>query len=215
MFTGLIEDVGRLVSRKPEGAAAKLIVETALPLTEVHVGDSVAINGACLTVETPNIGAGTLEFHTLTETLDRTNLGDLRRGAMVNLERALRLGDRMGGHLVQGHVDAVTPIVSVEQPNRDYVVTVALPDELKPFVIPKGSVAVNGISLTIARLLDDAFTIHIIPHTWQATNLSQAAAGDPVNIETDMVGKYILRQQQAASATKGVTMTDLHSAGFC
>ena len=214
MFTGLIEDVGELAARTPQGKAAKLEIRTALPIADIEVGESIAVNGACLTVEQVQAEAGTLVFHSLRETLRRTNLATVAVGSPVNLERAMRLGDRLGGHLVLGHVDATASIAAVERLEDDYVVTIGLPEELHPLVIPKGSIAVDGISLTIAHLADDAFTVHIIPHTWDATNLQAAKPNSVVNLEADMVGKYILRSQQAPGGPGGVSMQDLQNAGF-
>ncbi len=215
MFTGLVEDVGVLAARTLTGKAGKLEVTTALPLAEFRLGDSVAVNGVCLTVESVNIGAKRLVFHTLAETLHRTNFGDKKTGAPVNLERALRVGDRLGGHLVSGHVDTTAKILEIGRSGDDYVVTIELPDALKPLVVPKGSIAVDGISLTLAALAADSFRIHLIPHTWNATALRNATAGDRMNLEADMIGKYILRQHDLAESANGrVSMNTLADAGF-
>ena len=215
MFTGLVEDVGVLAARTLAGKAGKLEVTTSLPLAEFRLGDSVAVNGVCLTVESVNTGAKRLVFHTLAETLHRTNLGEKKTGVPVNLERALRVGDRLGGHIVSGHVDTTAKILEIGRSGDDYVVTIELPDALKPLVVPKGSIAVDGISLTLAALAADSFRIHLIPHTWNATALRNAAAGDRVNLEADMIGKYILRQRDLAeSAGSRVSMNTLADAGF-
>jgi len=214
MFTGLIEDVGTLVGRRETGKAGKLLVRTALPTAEIALGDSLAVNGACLTVEAFG-GAGELEFHTLSETLRRTNLGELPLGAAVNLERALRLGGRLGGHLVQGHVDATAAIRDIRLGEDDTVVTIELPVAIAHLAIPKGSIAVNGVSLTIATLAIDSFTVHIIPHTWRATSLATAKPGERVNLEADLLGKYVLRQQQVLAATSSpISLDTLREAGF-
>ncbi len=215
MFTGLVEDVGTLAARTLSGDAGKLEVTTALPLAEIRLGDSIAVNGVCLTVEAVNAGAKRLVFHTLAETLRRTNLGDKKNGAPVNLERALRVGDRLGGHIVSGHVDTTAEILEIGRSGDDRTATVALPDALKPLVVPKGSIAVDGISLTIAALGPDRFRIHLIPHTWNATALRAAKPGDRVNLEADVVGKYILRQRELAAPASGrVSMSTLADAGF-
>jgi riboflavin synthase len=213
MFTGLIEDVGTLVARRPQGRAAKLEVQTGLALAELRVGDSVAVNGACLTVEAVQAASSTLVFYTLTETLERTNLGRVPAGGRVNLERALRLGDRLGGHLLLGHVDTTAAVKQFARQGDDWHLTVELPACIKALVIPKGSIAVDGISLTIARLDTDAVTVCIIPHTLAATNLRWIKAGSLVNLEADMIGKYILRQREVAESA-GVNMDDLARAGF-
>ena len=213
MFTGLIEDVGTLVSRQTFGDSGKLQVSTHLPLDEVRVGDSVAVNGACLTVETVLPASGCLVFHTLGETLRRTSLGDLAVGRALNLERALCLGDRLGGHLVSGHVDTTTEVREIVTRAADIVLTIALPEELRALVIPKGSIAIDGISLTIARLEATTLSVHIIPHTWEHTNLRTATRGGVVNLEADMLGKYVLRQHEVA-AGPSVSMGVLRDAGF-
>ena len=215
MFTGLVEDVGVLAARTLSGKAGTLEIATALPLADFRLGDSVAVNGVCLTVESINAAARRLVFHTLAETLQRTNLGDKKTGTPVNLERALRVGDRLGGHLVSGHIDTTAKILAIGRSGDDYVVTIELPDALKPLVVPKGSIAVDGISLTIAALTADSFRIHLIPHTWNVTALRNAAAGDRVNLEADMIGKYILRQRDLAESAAGrVSMNTLAEAGF-
>ena len=213
MFTGLVEDVGTLAGRRPEGRAAKIEIKTGLPLAEVVIGESIAINGACLTVEEIRTDSATLGFHALNETLRRTSLHDVPVGGKVNMERAMCLGDRLGGHLVMGHVDTTARIVSIGRSDDDYQVCVELPPAIQALVIPKGSIAIDGISLTIAKLAADTFTVCIIPHTWEMTNLPNAKAGTVVNLEADMVGKYILRQRDNVSPST-VTMTDLERAGF-
>ena len=211
MFTGLIEDVGELAGRSPLGNAAKLAVRTALPAREIKVGDSIAVNGACLTVE--SVVAGMVCFHTLNETLNRTNLGAVPIGGKVNLERALCLGDRLGGHLVSGHIDRTAAVRRVGHAGEDIVLTVELPESLRALVIPKGSIAVNGVSLTIAELTEGSFSVRIIPHTWQATNLPQLTSGSPVNLEADLIGKYVLRGRGLAAGS-GLDLDDLRRAGF-
>lgn len=214
MFTGLIEDVGTLLSLTQTGNAAKLQVKSNLPASEISLGDSIAVNGACLTVE--SLSAGTIHFHALQETLRRTNLGLQSPGSALNLERALRLSDRLGGHLVSGHVDAMVPILSIGRAGDDLVVTAGLPSDLRELVIMKGSVALNGVSLTVASLEQDSFTTHIIPHTWTHTNLSRLRTGDQVNLEVDMIGRYVLRrmQVQQEQKTSAVSMETLNEAGF-
>jgi riboflavin synthase len=193
------------------GNASKLTVRTELPASEIEVGDSIAVNGACLTVET--VAEGVLQFHTLNETLTRTNLGGVPIGGKVNLERALCLGDRLGGHMVSGHIDTTAAVQKVGKAGEDIALTVALPVSLRALVIPKGSIAINGVSLTIAELGDSYFSVRIIPHTWSATNLPYLTAGSPVNLEADLVGKYVLRNQEVNGGS-ALSMDDLHRAGF-
>lgn len=216
MFTGLIEDVGILRDRQRTEQAGKLTVETALPLEEITQGDSIAANGTCLTVEKVDPAKRTLTFHTLAETLARTNLGGTAVGGKINLERALQLKDRLGGHLVSGHVDATARIIEIgRRPASDHILRIALPETLAPLTIPKGSIAVNGISLTIAQITDADLVMHIIPHTWNHTNLHALKIDDAVNLEGDMVGKFILRQNALAKQKpSALTMDDLTAAGF-
>ena len=214
MFTGLIEDVGTMVQRQALGKAGKLRVHGHLPMAEIRAGDSIAVNGACLTVESAGTRDGMLEFHTLSETLRRTSLGSKPIGSPVNLERALQAGARFGGHFVQGHVDTTGRVLGIECTADDYVVRISLAPELRALVIPKGSIAVDGISLTIAQLADEQFSVHIIPHTWARTGLQHAVAGDTVNLEGDMIAKYVLRQTRHLQTSGSVAMDQLADAGF-
>ena len=215
MFTGLIEDVATLLERRPLGGAAKLRLRTALPGAEIHPGDSVCVNGACLTVESVDADNGTLSFHCLNETLARTNLATAPPGARLNLERALRLGDRLGGHLVAGHVDATAAVLGIVRHQGDIEVTVASPATLQELLVPKGSIALNGISLTLAALAATSFAVRIIPHTWDHTNLRALCPGDLVNLEGDLVGKFVLRREDLRQRPGGqVTLEQLDRAGF-
>lgn len=210
MFTGLIEDAGSLVECRHFGKKAKLSVRTALPMDELAEGDSIAVNGACLTVE--SFGAGIVHFHCLAETLSRTNLGNASKGAVLNLERALRLGDRLGGHIVSGHVDFCAAVISAGMKGDDFVLEIELPEGQSRFIIEKGSVAVNGVSLTVASVREGSFTIALIPVTLSKTNLQGLHSGDRVNIETDMLGKYVAASM--AEKSSGITMETLINAGF-
>jgi len=215
MFTGLIEDKGKVVSLTQSGENWKLIVETALPVADIKIGDSIAINGACLTVE--EMSGQLLTFHTLYETLDRTSLGTVKTGSSVNMERALRFGDRLDGHIVSGHIDTTVELISVEKTTTDIVVKLQVPKEYELQLIEKGSIAIDGISLTIAKLTDSYFTVHLIPVTWDHTNLSEKKTGDRINIETDVIGKYIQRQlgrTSPSSKSSNITMGTLAEAGF-
>ena len=214
MFTGLIEDVGRFVACRRRTGDAALEVATALPLAEVRVGDSVAVNGVCLTVEQVMPESGRLWFHVLEETLGRSNLGALPPGAAVNLERALRLGDRLGGHLVSGHVDLTAAVLAVTRAGADRVLRIELPAALAPLLVPKGSVAVDGVSLTIAKLEDGFFEVCLIPHSWSVTALKTRRAGDRVNLEGDLMGKFVLRQRELAADGGHLRWDDLAGAGF-
>ena len=213
MFTGLVETTGILAGMTRTGKSAELLVRCSLPVAELVRGESIAVNGVCLTLT--GCGKGGLSFHALSETLNRSNLGD-SVGRKVNLERALRLGDRLGGHLVSGHIDCRAEVLDIGRVEDDYELRVALPSAVAGQVVMKGSVAVNGVSLTIASLSRSDFTVRIIPHTWAETNLSDLQAGDVVNLETDMLGKFVLRQLELKEESHGggVTMETLFKAGF-
>lgn len=213
MFTGLVETTGILAGMTRTGKSAELLVRCSLPVAELVRGESIAVNGVCLTLT--GCGKGGLSFHALSETLNRSNLGD-SVGRKVNLERALRLGDRLGGHLVSGHIDCRAEVLDIGRVEDDYELRVALPSAVAGQVVMKGSVAVNGVSLTIASLSRSDFTVRIIPHTWAETNLSDLQAGDVVNLETDMLGKFVLRQLELKGDDNGggVTMETLFKAGF-
>jgi riboflavin synthase len=195
MFTGIVEAAGRLHARTIQGQAGKLVLKSPLA-RDLNVSDSLAVNGTCLTVERLDRDAELLYFHTLGETLNKTNLGVVPIGRLVNLERPLQLGDRLGGHLVMGHVDGTTPVQAIRQEGGDIVVEYVLPPPLKPYIIHKGSIAIDGVSLTVADLYADSFTVHLIPYTWEHTNMREVPVGDRVNLEMDMVGKYVLRREQ-------------------
>lgn len=190
MFTGLVESLGKVVSLEILGEQARLGLS--IPFAgELALGDSVAVNGCCLTVA--GIAGGTVHFDVLAQTLRVTSLGKLSVGSIVNLERALRVGDRLGGHFVQGHVDAVGEIVSLRENGQDHVVEVSLPEETHRLCVAKGSIAIDGISLTIADLKDASAVFWITPHTFSHTNLRDAKAGDAVNLEADMLAKHVAR----------------------
>jgi riboflavin synthase len=211
MFTGLIEDIGKLVGLERHGKAAKLSVGTTLPLTEIAVGDSIAVNGACLTVE--SAAAGVIHFHTLAETLSRTNLGLASKGTPLNLERALCVGSRLGGHIVTGHVDYCAEVLSAGRKGDDFELEITIPEGQQSFFVEKGSVAVNGVSLTIAGVKNDRFKVCLIPLTQSKTNLDVLKPSAKVNIETDILGKYVVGMLHAPDK-KGITMDTLINAGF-
>jgi riboflavin synthase len=197
MFTGLIESVGRVSRMTPVTGGVR--IEVATPLApELAAGDSLAVNGVCLTVVAPT--RSTVSADVSPETLRVTALGRLEPGAPVNLERPLRADGRLGGHVVQGHVDATGRIEALEQEGEFYRVRIAFPPALAPLFVTKGSVAVDGISLTVAALGAATLDVQIIPHTWTHTTLGEARAGDPVNIECDLVGKYVVRLAELGRA---------------
>jgi riboflavin synthase len=191
MFTGLVESIGRVRSLDRRGDAARLTLETPLA-AGLSLGESLAVNGCCLTVTSTDGDSAC--FDLLRETLARTNLGGLAQGARVNLERALRADGRFGGHFVQGHIDTTTDVLSAQTKGADLNLIIALPEAGARYLIEKGSIAVNGVSLTVASLGEDRFGLWIIPHTLQETNLGDLRAGSPVNLEYDMLAKYAERQ---------------------
>lgn len=191
MFTGLIEELGEITAHKPHAAGARLKVSASLVTSDIQNGDSIAVNGVCLTGRdvTPTSFAADVS----PETLRRTTLGRLDIGSLVNLERAVTPSTRLGGHIVQGHVDARGTFVSAHQQGDFWTVTVAFPPDLGRYFVEKGSVAVEGISLTIATLRDNEFDFAIIPKTWEMTNLHALHSDDPVNLEIDVIAKYVER----------------------
>jgi riboflavin synthase len=191
MFTGLVESIGSVRSLDRRGDAARLTLETPLA-AGLSLGESLAVNGCCLTVTSADGDSAC--FDLLGETLARTNLGGLAPGDRVNFERALRADGRFGGHFVQGHIDTTTEVLSAETKGADLNLIIALPEAGARYLIEKGSIAVNGVSLTVASLGEDRFGLWIIPHTLQETNLGDLRAGSPVNLEYDMLAKYAERQ---------------------
>ena len=198
MFTGLIEGVGQVVGLTAEGAGVRLDVQVPgemLAADATHpaalLGDSVAINGCCLTVVA--IDEDRWSFQAGSETLSRTNLGQLQAGSGVNLERALRADARLGGHFVQGHVDTTATVQAIDMEGDWIKMWFQIPTEWAELMVPKGSITVDGISLTLVDVLADQFSVALIPHTLQQTTLSQRQVGDTVNLETDILGKYIAK----------------------
>lgn len=215
MFTGLIEDVGRVQRLERRGSAAQLIVSTALPGGEFSLGDSVAVNGVCLTVTTN--AAPLLTFDVSPETLDTTGLGRLSPGDQVNLERAMRLSDRLGGHMVTGHIDCQATVQERRQASGNIVFSFKLPSEKCRYVVAKGSIAIDGISLTVNRVTADSFSVNIIPHSAEMTTLKFRKPGDVVNIETDIIGKYVerlLHGDGPAKDSSGLSLNRLMENGF-
>jgi riboflavin synthase len=191
MFTGLVEEVGECLWLRRTTETTQLMLTAPEISRGIHRGDSVAINGCCLTVTTHR--KEQLSFDLLEETLRRTNLGKLRPGAKINLERALAVGARMGGHFVQGHVDGVSSVISNVRDGKDTRLEISLPSEFARYIVSKGSICVNGVSLTVGELRDESFVVWIIPHTRSHTNLQYLETGDPVNLEYDILAKYAER----------------------
>ncbi|HKP71173.1 MAG TPA: riboflavin synthase [Pyrinomonadaceae bacterium] len=191
MFTGIIEELGTIQSLTPHEGGAKIIVSASIVTSDSDDGDSISVNGVCLTAL--DIAAGSFSADLSQETLDRSTLGGLKPGSRVNLERAVTPSTRLGGHIVQGHVDARGEFISAEEHGDFWTVRIGFPSEMSRYLVYKGSVAVEGISLTIAALADSHFDIAIIPKTWELTNLSTLSPGDPVNLEADVIAKYVER----------------------
>ena len=198
MFTGLVEAVGEMIERKPTSGGFRLRIATALA-PALAPGDSIAVNGVCLTV----ILAEHDEIHADIgpETVRVTTLGSLARGAVLNLERPLRADSRFGGHFVQGHVDAVCHVEEIREDAEFHWLTVSFPPQLAPYIVHKGSIAVDGISLTVAGLGIDRFDIMVVPYTMTHTNLGRIGIRERVNLECDMVGKYVVRAAELAGVT--------------
>jgi riboflavin synthase len=191
MFTGIIEELGRVISVEPRGEDARISISANLVTADTREGDSIAVNGVCLTALEVNKNSFAADVSR--ETLNRSTLGRLKPDAPVNLERSVTPATRLGGHLVQGHVDARGKFLGAEALGGSWTVRIAYPPEVARYLVFKGSVAVEGISLTIAELADDHFAIAVIPKTWEVTNFSHLQPGDEVNLEVDVIAKYVER----------------------
>jgi riboflavin synthase len=199
MFTGLVEAIGRVRSLEPRGEQARLTLD--LPFAaELAMGESVAVNGCCLTVA--DLDPAGASFDLLGQTLAVTSLGDLHAGSIVNLERALRAGDRFGGHFVQGHVDATGRVLALDERGQDHVLDVSLPPEIARLCIDKGSLCIDGISLTIAELAADRARFWITPHTFTVTHLTDLKCGARVNLEADLLAKHVAKLMAGFTAAR-------------
>lgn len=201
MFTGIIETVGTVASIERQGELALLSVDAPGIAEGVHIGDSVAVNGGCLTITAES--GGRFEFEAVRETLERTSLGDLRVGSRVNLERALRADSRLDGHIVQGHVDGTGRVRGLERHGEDVRLAIECDPELAECLVEKGSVAIDGVSLTVVGVAHDGFDVALIPHTLAVTTLGALVKGDRVNLEVDVLGKYVKRYVERVLAREG------------
>jgi riboflavin synthase len=200
MFTGLVEAMGTIREVRPVSGAVKIGIEApSLPAADLSTGESVAVDGVCLTVT--RVSGRRFHADVVRETLSLTTLGRARPGRRVNLERSVQLGDRLGGHLVQGHVDAMAEVVRLTRTGADVRLRVALAPEIAPFVAYKGSIALNGVSLTVAGLSDDTFEVALIPETLSRTNLGTVRAGGALNVEVDLLARYLDRLMQREKGT--------------
>ncbi len=198
MFTGIVEELGTVEAVERQSDAVRLTVRATTVLEDSRLGDSISVNGCCLTVTERTDATWTADV--MAETLAKTGLGSLAPGDQVNLERAATVGARLGGHLVQGHVDAVGSVVR-RQPGEHWdVVTISMPGTLAPYIVDKGSVTVDGVSLTVVEAGDESFTVSLIPETLRRTTLGFRAPGDAVNLEVDVIGKYVARQLELREA---------------
>jgi riboflavin synthase len=197
MFTGIVEEMGRIVAINRTERRVSLNIKVATIYSDIKVGDSISINGTCLTIA--YINGDILSFDVIEETLSRTNLGELKINDSVNIERSLRADSRIGGHFVSGHIDYQGRILEVLKGSEGAGLKISLPDEFSKFVVEKGSIAVDGVSLTIAGITRNSFTVYLIPHTLKNTTLGNMKKGSSVNIEVDFLAKYLAKQTQKAS----------------
>jgi riboflavin synthase len=196
MFTGIVTDVGRVRAVRETNRDRRFEIETAFDTATIEMGASVSHAGCCLTVV--DKGPGWLAVEVSGETLSKTTLGDWAEGRRVNLERAARLGDELGGHIVSGHVDGVGEVVSVTPEGGSHRIAIRVPRPLHRYIAPKGSITVEGVSLTVNEVEDDVFGVNIIPHTWEVTTLGGLSAGSRVNLEIDMLARYLARWRETA-----------------
>lgn len=214
MFTGIIEELGTIRKMNGTREGARLEVAAEVVLRDARTGDSIAVNGVCLTAV--EFGAGSFSADVSSETLRRTSLGEARPGTRVNLERPLTPSARLGGHIVQGHVDGTGQFLEARPAGDGWVVRIGFPDALGRYIVEKGSIAVDGISLTVAALDRNWFEIAVIPHTWKMTNLSSLSRGATVNLEVDVIAKYVERMMQAYSHSpkESLTLEKLSELGY-
>lgn len=212
MFTGIIETTGRIVRTAPVAGGRKLCVDAGAVAADAVHGASIAVNGVCLTVT--GVAGTQVDFDVISETLDRTNLGRLQAGDRVNLERSLRPDSRLDGHFVQGHVDGIGEVVRRVDTPKEWRLWVRADEAVQPYLVPKGSVAIDGISLTIASVERDVFSVAIIPTTLALTNLPQRKVGDRVNLESDILARTIIHHLRQLQSGGGLTLDTLREQGY-
>jgi riboflavin synthase len=215
MFTGLIEEIGKVQSVVKSTISARITIKASKVLEGVKLGDSISTNGVCLTVT--DFSYQIFSVDVMAETMRRSNLSHLSSGDEINLERALKVGDRLGGHIVSGHIDGIGTVVGLENEDNAVWVTISAEKELLKYIVQKGSIAIDGISLTVAYIDESTFKVSIIPHTKDVTTLLRKKAGDIVNLECDMLGKYIeklLLSREQAPVNQGINMNFLSEHGF-
>ena len=214
MFTGIIEEVGKVSRIQRSGSSSFIEIQAKKVLEDVHLGDSIAVNGVCLTVT--DFGGGVFRADVMNETLSRSSLGSLASGSLVNLERAMAAGGRFGGHIVSGHIDGTGTITDIRNDGIAVWYTVSAAPQLLRYIVEKGSIAIDGISLTVASVTESSFSVSIIPHTASQTILSAKKVGDTVNLENDIIGKYVEKLMKPADTDKNssITMDFLIKNGF-
>lgn len=216
MFTGIVEEVGKIIDVKKGANSSRLIIGAEKIFSDMNVGDSVAVNGVCLTVT--DFEKNMFWADVMSETLSRSSLGSLKKGSLVNLERAMAANGRFGGHIVSGHIDGTGVIKSMKKDDIAVWVSISAPKNILKFIVEKGSVALDGISLTVAEIGDDEFKVSVIPHTGGNTSLLLKKAGDIVNIENDIIGKYVERlmsfKTDSTAKSSGISLEFLADNGF-
>lgn len=214
MFTGIIEEIGTVKSIIKGAKSAQLAIKAHHIFTDLKLGDSVAVNGVCLTVS--KLNGDIFEADTMAETLNRTDLGTLKPGSKVNLERAMSVNDRFGGHIVSGHIDGTGTITETKPNNNAVEITISSAKKITRYIVEKGSVTIDGISLTVVKVWEDHFQVSVIPHTGKSTTLLSKSVGSTVNLENDIIGKYIERFCTVIDPSKqeSITMQFLKQSGF-
>jgi len=212
VFTGIVEELGTIKALRLEGSVARLAVQAEVVRADLRIGDSLAVNGVCLTVE--RIEPAQLWASMMPETLERSTLGVIAPGEKVNLERALRLDGRLGGHLVLGHVDGIGQVLKIDGAGEERVLAISLPAELSRFVAAKGSIAVDGVSLTVVKAEADRFSVSLIRHTLGLTTFSLRQPGDSVNLEVDPIARYVARLLEYKETPRGLTIDRLRELGY-
>ncbi|KYH29640.1 riboflavin synthase [Clostridium colicanis] len=215
MFTGIVEEIGKVDTVVIGRKSARIKIHAKKVLEDVKLGDSISTNGVCLTVTEFDDSSFTVDV--MAETMRRSNLGNLQKGSMVNLERAFKIGDRLGGHIVSGHIDGVGVINELKREDNAIWVSIGAPLEILRYVVLKGSIAIDGVSLTVAYVDDNEFKVSVIPHTQEETTLTHKKVGDKVNLECDMIGKYIeklLVSREISSCKRGIDEDFLRENGF-
>lgn len=214
MFTGIIEEIGTVKNIQRNGSNSFIVIEARKVLEDVHLGDSIAVNGVCLTVTKTD--GSVFQADVMNETLSRSSLGELRQGSKVNLERAMAANGRFGGHIVSGHIDGIGIITDIKNDGIAVWYTISADAHIMRYIVEKGSIAIDGISLTVARVTDRDFSVSVIPHTAEMTILSTKSKGQTVNLENDIIGKYVEKLMKPAENSKnsGIDMSFLSSNGF-